>query len=90
MDVVEPNDGRVLDKPAQVDAARPAADAAMGVAVIGRRIFLFGGWGGYRNRVVLSPQLWSFDVDSKRWTIHGTGEEDRRPGPGRPRGTVPR
>ena len=76
--LLEPNDGRVLDKPAQVDAARPAADAAMGVAVIGRRIFLFGGWGGYRNRVVLSPQLWSFDVDSKRWTIHGTGEEDRR------------
>jgi len=76
--LLEPNDGRLLKKAGQVDAARPTADAAMGVAVIGRRIFIYGGWGGDGVRVVLSPQLWSFDIDSRRWTLHGTGTGDAR------------
>ena len=73
--LLEPDDGRMLDRPTEVDGKRPGTIAAMGTAVIGNRIFVYAGWGGYRNKVVLSPQLWSFDVGSKKWTLHGSGEK---------------
>ena len=72
--LLEPDDGRMLDRPTEVDGKRPGTIAAMGTAVIGNRVFIYAGWGGYRNKVVLSPQLWSFDVASRKWTLHGTGE----------------
>ncbi|GIS59108.1 MAG: hypothetical protein CM1200mP2_13330 [Planctomycetaceae bacterium] len=75
--LLEPNDGRVLDKPAQVDA-RGRPPMRRWVSRSWPQDLPFWRMGGYRNRVVLSPQLWSFDVDSKLWDDSGRGEEDRR------------
>lgn len=72
--LLEPDDDRILKRPTHVDGKRPSKVAAMGTAVIGSRIFLYGGWGGDQTRVVLSPQLWSFDVVSRTWRLHGHGD----------------
>lgn len=70
--LLEPDDGRQLRSRDQVDADRPTALAAMGTAVVGQRIYLFAGWGGQQPSVVLSNQLWSYDVVRSRWEFHGS------------------
>jgi len=73
--LLESDDRRILKSPTEVDGKRPSALAAMGATVIGNRIFMYAGWGGDRAKGVLSPQLWSFDVISRTWTVHGNGDD---------------
>ena len=75
--LLEPDDGRMLLDPTQVDAGRPTALAAMGVGVIGKKIYMLAGWGGQQPRVVLSPQLWSYDVQQHTWECLGSGKTQR-------------
>ena len=78
--LLETDDGRMLRQPTQVDGDRPTALAAMGSCVIEDKIYLFAGWGGRQPSVVLSQQLWSFDVDTRKWKHLGNSDE-RKPWP---------
>ena len=73
---LEPDDGRVLNHPTQVDGKRPSAVAAMEAAVIGQTIYFQAGWGGYSGKVVLSPQLWAYHVGRQQWELLGDGRVD--------------
>ena len=75
--LLEPDDGRMLLQPTQVNADRPTALAAMGVAAIGKKIYLLAGWGGQQPSVVLSSQLWSYDVQRHTWEFLGSGRTQR-------------
>ena len=68
--LLEGDDQRHMKNSTKV-GTRPETIAAMGAAAIGRRIYLYSGWGGTRSRVVLSSQLWSFDVVTRKWRFHG-------------------
>ena len=72
--LLEADDGRMLDRPTQVSGGRPTALAAMGTCLVGDKIYCFAGWGGKQPSVVLSSELWSFDVNTRRWEHLGNGD----------------
>ena len=74
-ELLEPHDGRALETPDSA-GARPTILAAMGVACVGTGIYLMAGW-GRTPQVVLSAQLWRYDVVSRNWEHLGP-RADRR------------
>ena len=75
--LLESDNRQELDQPTQVTGKRPTQLAAMGVTVIGTKIYLFSGWGGNADRVVLSPQLWCYDTRTLQWNLIGTGQNNQ-------------
>ena len=66
-----------LEQPTQVTGTRPTRLAAIGVTVIGSKIYLLSGWGGNSDRVVLSAQLWCYDTRTLQWNLIGTGQNNK-------------
>ena len=86
--LLEPHDGRLLERPIQLTSRRPTTLAAIGTALLGNRIFLFGGWSGDQRGVILSDQRWSFDVRAPGHCTDGEPRSMHRRG--RPNGIVRR
>ena len=71
--LLEPDDGELLEHPDCAGRSRPTTMGGFGTAVIGRKIYLFGGW-GHRTPLpptvetaVLSRQLWTYDTGTGTW-----------------------
>ena len=71
--LLEPDDGELLEHPDCAGRDRPTTMGGFGTAVIGRKIYLFGGW-GHRTPLpptvetaVLSRQLWTYDTGTGTW-----------------------
>ncbi|MDE3001361.1 MAG: hypothetical protein OXU79_19975 [Gemmatimonadota bacterium] len=71
--LLEPDDGVLLEHPDFAGLGRPTTMGGFGTAVIGSRIYLFGGWGHRAplpptvETAVLSRQLWTYDTRSGVW-----------------------
>lgn len=71
--LLEPDDGVLLDHPDYAGRGRPATIGGFGTAVLGSRIYLFGGWGHRAplpptvETAVLSRQLWTYDTRTGTW-----------------------
>ncbi len=72
-ELLEPDDGALLEHPDFSGDGRPAIMYGTGCAVLGRKVYLFGGW-GYRpplppsnETAVISRQLWCYDTESRMW-----------------------
>ena len=72
-DLLEPDDGLLLEHSDCAGAGRPTTIGGFATAVVGSRIYLFGGW-GHRSPMppsmettVLSHQLWCYDTSTGAW-----------------------
>lgn len=71
--LLEPDDGVLLEHPDCAGLGRPTTVGGFGTAVIGSRIYLFGGWGHRAplpptvETAVLSRQLWTYDTAAGTW-----------------------
>ncbi len=71
--LLEPDDGVLLEHPDCAGLGRPTTIGGFGTAVIGSRIYLFGGWGHRAplpptvETAVLSRQLWTYDTAAGTW-----------------------
>ncbi|MCY3766521.1 MAG: hypothetical protein OXH06_13975 [Gemmatimonadetes bacterium] len=71
--LLEPDDGVLLEHPDFAGRGRPATMGGFGTAVIGSRIYLFGGWGHRAplpptvETAVLSRKLWTYDTRTGTW-----------------------
>ncbi len=71
--LLEPDDGVLLEHPDCAGLGRPTTMGGFGTAVIGSRIYLFGGWGHRAplpptvETAVLSRQLWTYDTAAGTW-----------------------
>jgi N-acetylneuraminic acid mutarotase len=74
-ELIEPDDGRDMETSTHADAERPGRLGAMGSAVIGERIYLMGGFGGPASKVVMSAELWCYDVAARKWEHLGPESE---------------
>ncbi len=71
--LLEPDDGLLMEHPDCAGRGRPTTMGGFGTAVIGRKIYLFGGWGHRAplpptvETAVLSRQLWTYDTGTGTW-----------------------
>ena len=72
-ELLEPSDGALLEHPDCTSQGRPTTIAGFGCAVLGKMLYVFGGW-GHRpplpptmENTVLSRQLWCYDTRSRCW-----------------------
>ena len=71
--LLEPDDGVLLEHPDCAGRGRPTTMGGFGTAVIGSRIYFFGGWGHRAplpptvETAVLSRQLWTYDTGTGTW-----------------------
>jgi len=69
-ELLEPHDGRALESPTSPRFHRPPTLAAMGAAGVGNRVYLMAGW-GRTPQVIISSQLWRYDISSGTWEFLG-------------------
>ncbi len=71
--LLEPDDGVLLEHPDCAGRGRPTTMGGFGTAVIGSRIYFFGGWGHRAplpptvETAVLNRQLWTYDTGTGTW-----------------------
>lgn len=72
-ELLEPDDGTLLEYPDCIGNDRPTTIGGFGCAGLGNRIYLFGGWGHRAplpptvETAVLSRQLWCYDTQRRAW-----------------------
>lgn len=79
--LLEPDDGLLMEHPDCAGRGRPTTMGGFGTAVIGRKIYLFGGWGHRAplpptvETAVLSRQLWTYDTGTGTWERIETADD---------------
>ena len=77
--LLEAHDDRCLQDPSSSDGDRPTVLAAPCMAVLGRHIYLFGGFSLWPQ--VFSDQIWRYDTGAGRWERLGPESGSGAPWP---------